>query len=95
MDIWNPISIEAVRSIMAFGSNQTLRQLQSIHRPENLWPGTMHMRLSGCRTAVQQRSDPLLGNGLSPVYCTKEGATDGRVGVGIPASHDGIYHSLL
>ncbi len=53
------------------------------------------MSLSSQGATVPKARRPSVGNGLQPVHGPEQGSADGRVGVGVPTSHDGIDHGFL
>ena len=53
------------------------------------------MRPSGHRAAVQQAFGPLGGNRVPAVHSAKKRPTDGRVGVGVSATHGGVHYGFL
>jgi hypothetical protein len=55
----------------------------------------MDIRSPGGRTAVQKALNPLIWNGITAIYGTKKSPTDGRIGISIPTSHDGVYYPFL
>ena len=53
------------------------------------------MSLSSQGATVPEARRPSVGNGLQPVHGPEQGSADGRVGVGVPTSHDGVDHGFL
>ena len=53
------------------------------------------MRLSGRRAAVQHAFGPLVGNRVPAPHSAKKRATDGGVGVGVSAAHNGVHNGFL
>jgi len=53
------------------------------------------MRLSGRRAAVQHAFGPLGGNRVPAPHSAKKRATNGGVGVGVSAAHDGVNDGFL
>jgi hypothetical protein len=51
--------------------------------------------LSRSRAAVQHAFGPLIGNRVSAVHSAQKRATDGSVGVGVSAAHDGVQLGFL
>ena len=53
------------------------------------------MSLSSQGATVPKARRPSVGNGIPAVHGPEQGSADGRVGVGVPTSHDGVDHGFL
>ena len=53
------------------------------------------MWLPSLWTATQKLFDPLARDGVTTVHSAEEGSSNSRIGVGVPAAHDGIRHPIF
>src|SRR5512142_1003324 len=75
--------------------NQTLCDVQGVHRPKTFWTWVPHSFAPSLRATIQNLFSPLLGYGIKPIYSPKKCSRNGSIRIGVPAAHNCINNALV